>query len=113
MSDAPERYVLERPCPKCGTGPTPSVFCGQTTPGLSPWASFHPYVPEGGHHHRKCLHCGFERIELALDAAVMTGEERHEAIRAAVAEWREAQRGLQEDLRSLREPTSKRLGRRK
>lgn len=87
MSDTPERYDQTRPCPKCGSGPTPSEFCGRQGPAIDVFSkhSQHPYVPEGGHLHRKCLHCGYERIELALDAEVMTEPERAAAIHDARA----------------------------
>lgn len=78
MSVAPyQRFRMDRPCPKCGSGPTPSRSCSKRRPFASPRVfDDHPIVPEGDHLHRTCLHCGHERVELALDTPLMAESTR-------------------------------------
>jgi hypothetical protein len=85
------RFRLNRPCPKCGSGPTPSVICSMTRP--SGWGIFggdHVYVPEGDHLHRTCSHCAHARIELAMDTPLMADTRRAIRLMQLEAEWRDA-----------------------
>lgn len=92
QDDRPWRFLLERPCPKCGSGPTPSTACRQHHPLFKassiPLLDHHAYIPED-HLHRKCLHCGHERIEIALDAPDLTTSEREAAIDNLLVSWAE------------------------
>ena len=92
MSDEKfQRFCIHRPCPKCGSGPTPSTYCGVTMPGIGMYDRnlFHPFVPEGGHLHRKCLHCGHERIEIAKDEPLLAPSSREAARDRLLQEWTE------------------------